>query len=230
MRKQVLSLLVDNNPGVTSRISGLFSRRGYNIDSFSSGETSDPRYTRITIVATGDELILEQIQKQLAKIYETEVLLSNVAVGGWKTETGLNAFKERVLAEKSDLLILGFGMNDLHTPLNDYKAMTEDMILRLKCQNPQAEVLLVATMWPHVESTWVLNQIHTLDKLLELEEKYPFVAVADLTTMHEDIMSAGKRYRDMTANNINHPNDFMIRCHGQLLSEMFIEKNFVAKK
>lgn len=68
MRKQVLSLLVDNAPGVTSRISGLFSRRGYNIDSFSSGETSDPRYTRITIVATGDEQILEQIQKQLAKL------------------------------------------------------------------------------------------------------------------------------------------------------------------
>ena len=68
MRKQVLSLLVDNAPGVTSRISGLFSRRGYNIDSFSSGETSDPRYTRITIVATGDEQILEQIEKQLAKL------------------------------------------------------------------------------------------------------------------------------------------------------------------
>ena len=68
MRKQVLSLLVENNPGVTSRISGLFSRRGYNIDSFSSGVTADPRYTRITIVATGDEQILEQIEKQVAKL------------------------------------------------------------------------------------------------------------------------------------------------------------------
>ena len=68
MRKQVLSLLVENNPGVTSHISGLFSRRGYNIDSFSSGVTADPRYTRITIVATGDEQILEQIEKQLAKL------------------------------------------------------------------------------------------------------------------------------------------------------------------
>ena len=68
MRKQVYSLLVENNPGVTSRISGLFSRRGYNIDSFSSGVTSDPRYTRITIVATGDEQILEQIEKQVAKL------------------------------------------------------------------------------------------------------------------------------------------------------------------
>ena len=67
MRRQVLSLLVENNPGVTSHISGLFSRRGYNIDSFSSGVTADPRYTRITIVASGDEQILEQIEKQLNK-------------------------------------------------------------------------------------------------------------------------------------------------------------------
>ena len=68
MRRQVLSLLVENNPGVTSHISGLFSRRGYNIDSFSSGVTADPRYTRITIVVSGDEQILEQIEKQLAKL------------------------------------------------------------------------------------------------------------------------------------------------------------------
>ena len=68
MRKEVFSILVENNPGVTSRISGLFSRRGYNIDSFSSGVTADPRYTRITIVATGDEQILEQIEKQLMKL------------------------------------------------------------------------------------------------------------------------------------------------------------------
>ena len=68
MRREALSLLVENNPGVTSRISGLFSRRGYNIDSFSSGVTADPRYTRITILASGDEQILEQIEKQLEKL------------------------------------------------------------------------------------------------------------------------------------------------------------------
>ena len=67
MRRQVLSLLVENTAGVTSHISGLFSRRGYNIDSFSSGVTADPKYTRITIVASGDEQILEQIEKQLNK-------------------------------------------------------------------------------------------------------------------------------------------------------------------
>ena len=66
--KRVYSLLVDNNPGVLSRISGLFSRRGYSIDSITAGVTSDPRFTRITIVASGDELILAQIEKQVRKL------------------------------------------------------------------------------------------------------------------------------------------------------------------
>lgn len=68
MKRQVLSILVENTAGVTSRISGLFSRRRYNIDSFSSGVTADPRFTRVTIVTSGDELVLEQIEKQLAKL------------------------------------------------------------------------------------------------------------------------------------------------------------------
>ncbi|MBO5460750.1 MAG: acetolactate synthase small subunit [Ruminococcus sp.] len=70
MRKQIYSLLVDNNPGVLSRISGLFSRRGYSIDSITSGTTADPRFTRITVVASGDELILEQIEKQVRKLVD----------------------------------------------------------------------------------------------------------------------------------------------------------------
>ena len=68
MRRMVLSLLVDNTSGVLSRIAGLFSRRGYNIDSISSGVTEDPRFSRITVVATGEELTLEQIEKQLEKL------------------------------------------------------------------------------------------------------------------------------------------------------------------
>lgn len=63
-----MSILVENTPGLLSHVAGLFSRRGYNIDSFSSGVTADPRFTRITIVTSGDELILEQIEKQVAKL------------------------------------------------------------------------------------------------------------------------------------------------------------------
>ena len=66
--QRVFSLLVDNNPGVLSRVSGLFSRRGYSIDSITAGVTADPRFTRITFVASGDELILSQIEKQVRKL------------------------------------------------------------------------------------------------------------------------------------------------------------------
>lgn len=72
--QRVFSLLVDNHPGVLSRISGLFSRRGYSIDSISAGVTADPRFTRITIVASGDELILAQIEKQVYKLEEVRVV------------------------------------------------------------------------------------------------------------------------------------------------------------
>lgn len=70
MRKKVFQLLVDNTSGVLSRISGLFSRRGYNIDSITAGLTADPRFTRITIVASGDDDILDQIEKQVAKLVD----------------------------------------------------------------------------------------------------------------------------------------------------------------
>ena len=70
MRKVVFSMLVDNTSGVLSRIAGLFSRRGYNIDSLTVGVTADPRYSRATVVAKGDRIILEQIEKQLCKLVD----------------------------------------------------------------------------------------------------------------------------------------------------------------
>ena len=71
MKKHVLSVLVRNSSGVLSRVSGLFSRRGYNIDSLSVGKTNDPEISRMTISLNGDDDILEQFQKQLSKLVET---------------------------------------------------------------------------------------------------------------------------------------------------------------
>ncbi len=70
MQKRVFQLLVDNTSGVLSRISGLFSRRGYNIESITAGATADQKITRITIVASGEEEILQQIEKQVAKLVD----------------------------------------------------------------------------------------------------------------------------------------------------------------
>lgn len=68
MSRMVLSLLVENTAGVLSRVSGLFSRRGYNIDSLSVGETENPEYSRMTVAVSGEDGILDQIHKQLAKL------------------------------------------------------------------------------------------------------------------------------------------------------------------
>lgn len=75
MRRMVLSILVENTAGVLSRVSGLFSRRGYSIDSLTVGETGTPGISRMTVVATGDEQILDQIKKQLAKLEDVKTII-----------------------------------------------------------------------------------------------------------------------------------------------------------
>jgi acetolactate synthase-1/3 small subunit len=66
--RHVISVLVDNEPGVLSRISGLFSGRGFNIESLNVAETLDPSISRMTLVTDGNEQIIEQIIKQLNKL------------------------------------------------------------------------------------------------------------------------------------------------------------------
>lgn len=75
MKRIVLSILVDNTAGVLSRVAGLFSRRGYNIDSLTVGETQDPVISRMTVLAHGDDQILEQIRKQLNKLEDVRELV-----------------------------------------------------------------------------------------------------------------------------------------------------------
>ena len=69
--KHTISVLVENHAGVLSRVSGLFSRRGFKIDSLAVGRTDDPAVSRITIVADGDEHTAQQIEKQLNKLVDT---------------------------------------------------------------------------------------------------------------------------------------------------------------
>jgi acetolactate synthase-1/3 small subunit len=70
MKNHVIAALVENRAGTLSRVSGLFSRRGFNIDSLSVGETENPQVSRVTIVLEGDDAILEQIVKQLGKLVD----------------------------------------------------------------------------------------------------------------------------------------------------------------
>ena len=98
MKQTVLSLLVDNTSGVLSRVSGMFSRRGYNIDSLSVGITENPKYSRMTVAVTGDERIITQIKKTMLQIKtEERKHLLDVLKHFTLTVTGLRGFDEAII-------------------------------------------------------------------------------------------------------------------------------------
>jgi acetolactate synthase-1/3 small subunit len=123
MQQRVFQLLTNNTSGVLSRITGLFSRRGYNIESITAGVTADPKYSRITIVTSGDDEILEQIEKQLEKLVDVkdikelkpeesvyrELVLIKIRVTAEQRQNVLsvaNIFRANVIDVSADSLIV----------------------------------------------------------------------------------------------------------------------------
>ena len=121
--KHTISVLVENHSGVLSRISGLFSRRGFNIESLAVGPTQDPTISRITIIADGNEHTVEQIEKQLGKLVDVldikcldegeyvarELVLVNVRVSDVQRQAVIsiaNIFRANIVDVASDSLII----------------------------------------------------------------------------------------------------------------------------
>lgn len=171
-----------------------------------------------------DELVCQYLTEKYGACIEK----INTAVGGMDTQWGVDNFEERVLSYAPDFIVIAFGMNDLQTPFAKYRAMIKDMIDRAHTALPDAEIMLVSSILPNEEAdeNWFANQRFFYKELLVLEKEYSFVATADVTTMHTQILAAGKRYRDMTANNINHPNDFLIRLYAQIILTTLLGKEF----
>ena len=130
LKRYTVGVLVDNEPGVLSRVSGLFSRRGFNIESLAVGPTQDPEVSRITIVVLGDDSHIEQLVQQLYKLIcvqkvqvmqprnavERQLLLVKVRAGLAERE-GLmrlvDIFKAKVLdVTKSSMILQITGDND----------------------------------------------------------------------------------------------------------------------
>lgn len=140
-----ISLLVENHQGVLSRISGLFSGRGYNLESFTSGITTDPSITRITLVCNGDEQIIDQIKKQLDKLIDIiEVVdlteeptvdreLALIKISARPGERGeifqvVDVFQAKVTDVGSDSMVIEITglperIDDLLALLKDYKIL-----------------------------------------------------------------------------------------------------------
>lgn len=183
--------------------------------------------------------IKTELEKQVKVPDETSVFGNrgfinyiNTAVGGWNSAHAVEHFDERVgkWAEKygCDLFIFAFGMNDGSRTPAELCSNFKNVFDRLLDITPSASILAVSTMLPNTEATngWYKNQNVYEDEMLSLAKEYEnsgvSCVVAPVTSMSR-FVAERKRFRDHSANNINHPNDFMMRLYAQTVIETLVE-------
>lgn len=149
----------------------------------------------------------------------------NTAVGGMDTDWGIANVSSAVTAHAPDLVVVGFGMNDIDLTAEEHGEQMRTLLLKIKEENPQAEILLVSPMLPNKEVGWVYKaQENFEEQLLALGREYS-VGVARVTSLHKQVLR-NKRYRDMTGNNVNHPNDFLARLYAQTVLKALLGETF----
>jgi lysophospholipase L1-like esterase len=153
--------------------------------------------------------------------YQAPVKFTNTAVGGMSSDWGMNNVDNLINKHSPDLVIIAFGMNDGTGKISPekFKSNIQTMIARVRAKKPDTEFILVSTMLPNPESKFVGTQKDFQPVLKSLLG--PGIALADLTQIHEELLKK-KKYQDMTGNNINHPNDFLIRWYAQELAGLLI--------
>ncbi|HEY3285030.1 MAG TPA: SGNH/GDSL hydrolase family protein [Armatimonadota bacterium] len=155
----------------------------------------------------------------LQAVYGSQVELLNIAVGGWST---LDAMKnlDRILRFKPDLVLVGYGMNDVgYRDAARYSGNIQDIMQAVRAKAPEAEFILLATSRSNPD--WAATPIDQFalyrDALARLCGEH--VALADLTALWSQMLER-KRYHDLTGNGVNHPNDFGHRIYAQVLLGM----------
>lgn len=185
-------------------------------DSIAAGANSSGMTLTTPFLPRWGNLFVERLRRY----YGAKVELSNPSVGGKDSYWGLENAKAKVADYQPDLAIIAFGMND-HDRGARFAENVRKIIERVRENSLKTEFILCATTVPNeqVKSFYFYQDEH-LEALAKLKEEG--IAIADFYTMQKSLMKK-KRFIDMTGNNLNHPNDFLIRCHAQLLSAMLIE-------
>ena len=147
---------------------------------------------------------------------ESRVSWLNEGVGGKESRWGLTNVMEKAAEYPIDLAVIAFGMNDPYQA-DEHAGYARTMAETVIGANPDACVVLVATMLPNPEAEGVAMRQETYEAALEAAvEDMPNVSVAPVTSMHAELLKT-KRYADMTGNNVNHPNDFLMRVYAQVI-------------
>ena len=187
----------------------------------------------------------QAICKGLADQFGTEVELLNKSVGGWTSENavkslesvgwvngkqisqaGIKVTLEEMPDYKPDLAVIGFGMNDATLGISKtaYRAYMQKIIKTIKDRNSDCEFILLGTMLANPEAyNQSKNQISYYDELLKIAEGDDKITSVNIGKMHEDLLDSGKKYADMTSNNVNHPNDFMASVYAMNILSLLIK-------
>lgn len=155
-----------------------------------------------------------------SKFGYSDISYANTAVGGTTSEWGAQNVYNNIAKYVPDLVFIGFGMNDgpLGVSADTFKANLKTIINTTRTYNPNAEFILVQTMYANPESYFEALQSTYTAVFEQLVEEYDGVAYADLRTPTGYLLfERGKRHADMTGNNVNHPNDFVIRLYTQVM-------------
>ena len=189
------------------------------------------------------------VQKNLSSYFGAQVNLTNKAVGGWTTVNGVSetentgwvggkqisqkglpaVMREELKDYVPDIFILGFGLNDasLEVNKNTYAENMKKMINVVLERNPDCAVLVLGTMLANPKA---LNQSKGEKDYSALNERIVSsfygdkqVATVDIGAMHQSLLDSGKKYIDITGNNVNHPNDFLARVYAMNVLSAFIE-------
>ncbi len=163
------------------------------------------------------------VADNLKRYYTSPIIDQNSSLGGMDSWWGKANVATHVSAFKPDLVVIGFGMNDAGSAFPpDFKKNVQAMMDDVKSKNPAAEFLLVATTLANSETNFEAMQ--PLFKPVLDELAGPGVVVVDMTGVHRELL-LHKEFRDMTGNNINHPNDWLIRWYAQQLTAFLIPKD-----
>jgi len=155
---------------------------------------------------------------RLQQRYGVNVQLSNASAAGKTSAWGRQVVRSLVSVTSPDLVVIAFGMNDGSEGVaaNSFAANIQAIIDDVRALNPAADFIIVAPMLAHPAWAMAGNQAQYLPWLTDVADRND-AALVDMTTTHSQLLTV-KRYADTTGNGVNHPNDFLSRWYGYLVS------------
>lgn len=164
----------------------------------------------------------EQVTYNLRNTYRSMINYVNTSVSGQMSKWGLDSVATRVVAHHPDLVVIGFGMNDGSFKLapKKFREQIKGIMDAVLAANPKAEFILVSPTLANPDAIQAGLQAEYKAELQQLLK--PGVALADMTGVHAELLKH-KRFQDMTGNDVNHPNDYLVRWYAQMVSGLLIK-------